>query len=106
MGGWRFAQALAALCVMAAPVYFGSYLNMDMFMNLGWAACARIATRIFQLAADLARTEEVGLRAGRTTPGIRARCSRLRSRRFAAADVLSIAKRRQASLTLRLSAWR
>ena len=46
MGGGRYAQALASLCVMAAPIYFGSYLNTDMFMTLGWAACAWAATRI------------------------------------------------------------
>jgi 4-amino-4-deoxy-L-arabinose transferase-like glycosyltransferase len=46
MGGGLYAQALAAICVMAAPIYFGSYLNTDMFMSLGWAACAWVAARI------------------------------------------------------------
>jgi hypothetical protein len=46
MGGGRYAQALTCLCVIAAPQYFGSWLNTDMFMMLGWAACAWIAARI------------------------------------------------------------
>jgi hypothetical protein len=47
MGGRSYAQFLACLCVLAAPQYFGSYLNTDMFITLGWAACAWIAARIF-----------------------------------------------------------
>jgi 4-amino-4-deoxy-L-arabinose transferase-like glycosyltransferase len=47
MGGRRFAQLLACICVLAAPQYFGSYLNTDMFMDLGWMACAWVAARIF-----------------------------------------------------------
>jgi hypothetical protein len=47
MGGGRFAQVLAALCVMFAPIYFGSYLSTDIFLTLGWAACAWVAVRIF-----------------------------------------------------------
>ncbi len=47
MGGNRFAMALACLCMFAAPQYFGTWLNTDMFMTLGWAACAWIAARIF-----------------------------------------------------------
>jgi hypothetical protein len=46
MGGGRYAQVLAMICVAAAPIYFGSYLNTDMFMNLGWAACAWAASRV------------------------------------------------------------
>jgi len=46
LGGRRYAQLLACLCVLAAPQYFGSYLNTDMFMDLGWAACAWVAARI------------------------------------------------------------
>jgi hypothetical protein len=45
MGGGRYAEVLAMICVAAAPIYFGSYLNTDMFMNLGWAACAWAASR-------------------------------------------------------------
>jgi len=45
MGGGRYAQTLAMICAAAAPIYFGSYLNTDMFMNLGWAACAWAASR-------------------------------------------------------------
>jgi hypothetical protein len=47
MGGSRFAISLACLCMFAAPHYFGTWLNTDMFMTLGWAACAWIAARIF-----------------------------------------------------------
>lgn len=47
MGGSRFAVALASLCAFAVPQYFGTWLNTDMFMLLGWAACAWIAARIF-----------------------------------------------------------
>ena len=47
MGGSRFAIALACLCTFAVPQYFGTWLNTDMFMTLGWAACAWIAVRIF-----------------------------------------------------------
>jgi hypothetical protein len=47
MGGSRFAVALACLCTFTVPQYFGTYLNTDMFMMLGWAACAWIAARIF-----------------------------------------------------------
>jgi 4-amino-4-deoxy-L-arabinose transferase-like glycosyltransferase len=47
MGGKLYAQIFTALCVMAAPIYFGSYLNTDMFMNLGWVACVWVAVRIF-----------------------------------------------------------
>jgi hypothetical protein len=47
MGGRSYAQFLTCLCVLAAPQYFGSYLNTDMFMTLGWAACAWVATKIF-----------------------------------------------------------
>jgi hypothetical protein len=65
MGGGRYAGVLACLCVLAAPQYFGSYLNTDMFMTLGWTVCAYIAALIlagghprlwlwFGLAAGLA----------------------------------------------------
>ena len=47
MGGSDFAVALASLCAFAVPQYFGTWLNTDMFMTLGWAACAWIAARIF-----------------------------------------------------------
>src|SRR5271155_5162427 len=46
MGAGRYAQFLACLCVIAAPQYFGSWLNTDMFMTLAWAACAWVAARI------------------------------------------------------------
>jgi Dolichyl-phosphate-mannose-protein mannosyltransferase len=47
MGGGRYAQFLACLCVFGAPQYFGTWLNTDMFMTLGWASCAWAAARIF-----------------------------------------------------------
>jgi hypothetical protein len=47
MSGRGYAQFLACLCVLISPQYFGSYLNTDMFMMLGWMACAWVATRIF-----------------------------------------------------------
>lgn len=47
MAGGRYAQCLACLCVFGAPQYFGTWLNTDMFMTLGWAACAWVAARIF-----------------------------------------------------------
>jgi hypothetical protein len=46
MGGSRYAQFLTCICVIAAPEYFGSWLNTDMFMTLGWAACAWVAARV------------------------------------------------------------
>jgi hypothetical protein len=46
LGGGRYAQALAALGVMVAPFWFPSYLNTDIFMNLGWAACAWLAALV------------------------------------------------------------
>lgn len=47
LGGKRYAQALACVCVIAAPIFFVSYLTTDMFVILGWTACAWIAARIF-----------------------------------------------------------
>lgn len=47
MAGGRYAQFLSCLCVFAAPQYFGTWLNTDMFMTLGWAACAWVAARVF-----------------------------------------------------------
>jgi len=47
MSGGRYAQLLTCLCVFGAPQYFGTWLNTDMFMTLGWAACAWVAVRIF-----------------------------------------------------------
>src|SRR5271155_1376429 len=46
LGAGRYAQLLACICVIATPEYFGSWLNTDMFMTLGWAACAWVAARI------------------------------------------------------------
>jgi Dolichyl-phosphate-mannose-protein mannosyltransferase len=48
MNGSRFVVALACLCTFAVPQYFGTWLNTDMFMDTGWAACAWIAARILR----------------------------------------------------------
>jgi hypothetical protein len=45
MGGALFAQLLAAICVLASPYFFATYLNTDMFMDLGWAVCALFIAR-------------------------------------------------------------
>ncbi len=47
MGASRYAIGLTCLCVLAAPQFFVTFLNTDMFMGLGWAACAWIAARVF-----------------------------------------------------------
>jgi hypothetical protein len=48
MGGKRFAQFLAALVALIAPVYlsFGSFLSMNAFEPLFWMGCAAILLRI------------------------------------------------------------
>src|ERR1700730_18883806 len=46
LGVRRLAQAFACICALAAPQFFRSYLNTDMFMQLGWAACAWAAERL------------------------------------------------------------
>jgi hypothetical protein len=46
MGGGRYAILLASLAILAAPMYFGSYLNTDMVMLTGWAACSYVVVRI------------------------------------------------------------
>jgi hypothetical protein len=47
-GGGRFAQFLAALAVLVAPIYlvFGSFLSMNAFEPLFWMGCAAIFLRI------------------------------------------------------------
>jgi 4-amino-4-deoxy-L-arabinose transferase-like glycosyltransferase len=47
LGGRRFAQVLAALAVLAAPIYltFGNLLTMNAFEPLLWSLCALIAIR-------------------------------------------------------------
>jgi dolichyl-phosphate-mannose-protein mannosyltransferase len=50
LGGGRFAQALAALAALAAPVYLGltSFYSMNV-LDLGfWTACALLAARAFR----------------------------------------------------------
>src|SRR6185437_3942843 len=46
--GRRFAQALAALCVLVAPGFLGidSFLSMNAYEGLIWTACAYILIRI------------------------------------------------------------
>jgi len=50
LGGGRFAQALACLTVLLAPVYlaFGSFLSMNAFEPLFWMTCAYILVRILK----------------------------------------------------------
>ena len=47
-GGGRFAQGVAGLCVLAAPVYLGldSILTMNGFEALFWMGCVFLLTRI------------------------------------------------------------
>jgi hypothetical protein len=55
LGGRRFASALAALCVVAAPVLLGqgSYFSMNSFDILFWAAACYVVVRI--MAGDSPR---------------------------------------------------
>ncbi len=48
LGGKRFAQGLAALAVLLAPVYltFDNFLSMNAFEPVFWMLCAAIAMRI------------------------------------------------------------
>lgn len=48
LGGRRFAQSLAALTVLVAPIYltFDNFLSMNSFEPLFWMACAAILMRI------------------------------------------------------------
>jgi len=51
LGGGRFAQALAAVCVLTAPIYltFGNLLTMNAFEPLLWSLCALLAIRAIRL---------------------------------------------------------
>ena len=48
LGGGRFAQGLAGLCVLAAPIYLGedSILTMNGFESLFWMGCVFFLIRI------------------------------------------------------------
>ncbi len=48
LGGGRFAQALAGLCALAAPIYLGmdSILTMNGFESLFWMGCVSFLIRI------------------------------------------------------------
>jgi hypothetical protein len=48
LGGGRFAQALAGLCVLAAPIYLGldSILTMNGFESLFWMGCVFFLIRV------------------------------------------------------------
>ncbi len=48
LGGGRFAQALAGLCALAAPIYLGvdSILTMNGFESLFWMGCVYFLIRI------------------------------------------------------------
>jgi len=50
LGGATFAQALACLCALVAPVYLATshFLSMNAFEPLLWMGCAYIAIVIFQ----------------------------------------------------------
>jgi Dolichyl-phosphate-mannose-protein mannosyltransferase len=50
LGGGRFAQALASLAVLLAPIYlaFGSFLSMNAFEPVLWMACACVLVRILK----------------------------------------------------------
>lgn len=50
LGGRRFAQGLAALCVLVSPVYlaFDSYLSMNSIEPLIWMGCAYFIIRMIQ----------------------------------------------------------
>src|SRR5208282_4201362 len=53
LGGQRFAQSLAALAVLAAPIYltFGNLLTMNAFEPLLWGWCALLAIRAIRTAS-------------------------------------------------------
>jgi hypothetical protein len=50
LGGKRFAQGIAALAVLVAPVYLGfdSYLSMNSIEPLIWMGCALLVIRVIQ----------------------------------------------------------
>lgn len=51
LGGRRFAQSLAALAMLAAPIYltFGNLLTMNAFEPMLWGLCALFAIRAIRL---------------------------------------------------------
>jgi Dolichyl-phosphate-mannose-protein mannosyltransferase len=50
MGGKRFAQTIAGLCAVAAPIYLGmdSILTMNGFESLFWMGCVLVVIRIIR----------------------------------------------------------
>jgi hypothetical protein len=50
LGGRRYAQVLACVAVIAAPIYVGtfSFLSTDFFQPISWMACAFVAILIFK----------------------------------------------------------
>jgi hypothetical protein len=50
LGGRRFAQALAAVCILVAPVFlaFCTYLSMNPVEAVIWAGCALVVLRMIQ----------------------------------------------------------
>lgn len=50
LGGRRFAQSLAAVCVLVAPVFllFSTYLSMNPIEAVIWAGCALVVLRMIQ----------------------------------------------------------
>ncbi len=65
LGGGRLAQGLAALAVLAAPIYmfFCTYLSMNSIEPLVWTGCALVLVRIVQ-TGDTRRWLLFGLIAG------------------------------------------
>lgn len=54
LGGGRFAQWLAGLCVLGSVVFlaFGTYVSTDMFQPLTWLACSWAVVRVVQTGDD------------------------------------------------------
>src|SRR5260370_24857364 len=55
LGGGRFAQGFAALCVLLAPGYLAldHFINVNAFEPLCWMGCAWIVIRIINTGHDL-----------------------------------------------------
>lgn len=65
LGGGRFAQGLAALAIVVAPIYlaFSSLFTMNVFEPLFWTGCAYVLVRLVQ-TGDLRLWLGFGLLAG------------------------------------------
>ena len=60
-GGTRFAQFLAALLVLLAPIYltFDNFLSMNAFEPVFWMACAAIVLRILRVSGSVLTDPEL-----------------------------------------------